>query len=941
MAKKGERVGAMGDTVYYRTPDGQIIDDAGNVLKGPMAKMLADEYESKQQEKAKAQAEAKAAAEEDKRKKAAEKSAEIARKAAERQAASDAKRQQADEERAQKAAEREAARQQQKPQAPRQQQSSTPRQAAPKQQSAPPASEPTAGQTIVNTFKKAAMSAGQTAFNSAFPTLSGAINNKKPRDIEESSVNSGDSRQVLNRVADEVNTTNMMMQTSIARQEMTNQILLEILKEVQQVKKPSLLDTAADALSNLGGANKAKAAKVTPKSGMLGAAGSALKRAPIIGALLGGGIEGYEEYQESGNATRAVSTGAGAAAGGGLGAWGGASAGAALGAFGGPVGMAIGGLLGAIGGGIGGSWLGGKAGKGAYDMLATPSAGPGASGDIRAAQATRVENNNDRGPLDSVVNVKNLVFNAEKITFNSKDQKPNETPAAGGGAAAAAAPEATVQAATAPAAAGAIPAAGAQQNTADATPAAQAQQQGQSQQHILATGIETGISASKQQELFQKGVGNGGTVQGVGHQDVQGIKNAILKNPNAKVTLYSASARHAEEIVKFMKVNNIPLSNLNILQPHNSADAKIKKAIELGLPAGNVNVGMGAAVGGNLAGIAGVKQENVGHFQSLEKLGKNFQDQTPPTSQMGTGTEQVQAARQNAGTASFFAGAQARPAQGAMAAGAQTASLGNPNEIKSSAAATAVKLASAMVGKTRVQSLDYLKAGGYNNQGEHWCSEFVSSSLKQAGMPIASGNSKVANAYQTYGTAVDPSKVQAGDVVLQTNGGRAGQTGGHVGLATGVYQHGQVEMIAGNSRGQVRKYMVPVNAQLMVRRGGGTQLAGADPKNADPTVGGTPGAVKPSSGATAASLTPKETQALQTASLQSAAGPTKGAELSQASTKDMADQRTAKTGITVNQQNNPTPAIDNSNKGKNDTNNVGIVEPVDARTRLKELFGIA
>jgi len=62
MAKKGERVGAMGDSVYYRTPEGQIIDDQGNVIKGPMAKMMADEYESKQQEKAKAQAEAKAAA---------------------------------------------------------------------------------------------------------------------------------------------------------------------------------------------------------------------------------------------------------------------------------------------------------------------------------------------------------------------------------------------------------------------------------------------------------------------------------------------------------------------------------------------------------------------------------------------------------------------------------------------------------------------------------------------------------------------------------------------------------------------------------------------------------------------------------------------------------------------------------------------------------------
>ena len=67
MAKKGEKVGAMGDTVFYRTPEGTIVDDQGNQIKGPIAKQLAEEYESKQQEKAQLQAEAKAAAEEAKR----------------------------------------------------------------------------------------------------------------------------------------------------------------------------------------------------------------------------------------------------------------------------------------------------------------------------------------------------------------------------------------------------------------------------------------------------------------------------------------------------------------------------------------------------------------------------------------------------------------------------------------------------------------------------------------------------------------------------------------------------------------------------------------------------------------------------------------------------------------------------------------------------------
>jgi uncharacterized protein (TIGR02594 family) len=266
----------------------------------------------------------------------------------------------------------------------------------------------------------------------------------------------------------------------------------------------------------------------------------------------------------------------------------------------------------------------------------------------------------------------------------------------------------------------------------------------------------------------------------------------------------------------------------------------------------------------------------------------------------------------------------------------QLASLGNP-VMPGSSNASAVQLAETMVGKSRGQSLDFLKAGGYNNRGEAWCAEFVNSSLKQTG---GSGSgSAVANSFQNWGTSVDPSQVQAGDVVLQTRGKGAGQTGGHVGIATGQYRNGQVEMIAGNSGGQVRKYYVAANSQLMVRRGsGGTQMAGADKSKADQTVGGTPGAITPASGATSASLSPKETQALQTASLQQG-GASKGSELGQASTKDLVDQRSAKSGITVNQQTTNVPGTNTTND-KNNSSNVGIVEPVDARTRLKELFGI-
>lgn len=901
MAKKGERVGTMGDSVYYRTPDGQIIDDNGNVIKGPMAKMMADEYEAKQQEKAKAQAEAKAAAEEAKRQKAADRAAEIARKASERQAEAEQKRQQAQ-------AEREAAKEAKaQQQTPKQQ---APRTQAPKQQPSPAAPANEAKQPGI--FKQLATSVGQSAFTKAFPTFSGMINNPYVAPQAPAAGNSGlgdgGSRQGINRVADEINTTNMIMQTVVARQDMTNQLLGALINEVQQIKKPSLLDTAADMLGSFGGKAGAASA-VTPKSGLLGKASGALRRAPLIGALLGGGFEAYDEYKESGNATRAASTGVGAAAGGGLGAWGGATTGAALGAFGGPVGIAIGGLLGALAGGIGGSYLGSKAGRGVYDAVASPAVpapsvvGPQSSNDIKAAKSAVIQPTETETPKDSVYNVKTLTFNADNIVFNAKNQQAVTTN----------------------------------------TPAM-----------------------------------NAGPVAATSNLRPSG--------------------------------SNLPLPGQTISGPSQS---------------GSVREALASA-------------------------------QAP--SAFGFGSTQIQAARAGGLASQSFAAVpgalpppRVQPNQGAI----QTASLG-PAGTGGMSDASAVQLASTMVGKSRTQSLDYLKAGGYNNKGEAWCAEFVNSTLKQTG-GTGSG-AATANSFQKWGSQIDPTKVQAGDVVLQTRGKGPGETGGHVGIATGVYQHGQIEMIAGNSGGQVKKYFVPVNGQLQVRRGAGG--SGNNPKVAeatrDPSAGNAAGAARasnpsapnatPSPGATggatsagagrgsvveglndramatadagagrgniveglndranaqmgagagrgdgslemaaraadagagagrgsvvetagaraasnaeqpaavAAKLTPKESgvmtgfggmnpqmKRVMDGMLQGFLGRSRGSQLIQASMRDMMSDRSARKGITVNQQHSTTTPKTDTSKDRYSSGDVGHVEPVDARTRLKELFGI-
>lgn len=94
----------------------------------------------------------------------------------------------------------------------------------------------------------------------------------------------------------------------------------------------------------------------------------ALKRAPLIGALAGGAIEGYDVYKQTGDMKKAAAIGGTSAVGGGLGAWGGAAAGAAIGSVVPVIGTVIGGLIGGALGAWGGSEIGSMAGKKMMDV---------------------------------------------------------------------------------------------------------------------------------------------------------------------------------------------------------------------------------------------------------------------------------------------------------------------------------------------------------------------------------------------------------------------------------------------------------------------------------------------------------------------------------------------------------------------------------------------
>jgi len=112
---------------------------------------------------------------------------------------------------------------------------------------------------------------------------------------------------------------------------------------------------------------------LTPRAAAGGAGKAALlgrgaSRIPILGGAIAGGME----YMETGDTSRAVSTGVGAAAGGWAGAAGGAAAGAAIGSVVPIIGTAAGALIGGILGGFGGGWFGGEAGKAINDTLIDP-----------------------------------------------------------------------------------------------------------------------------------------------------------------------------------------------------------------------------------------------------------------------------------------------------------------------------------------------------------------------------------------------------------------------------------------------------------------------------------------------------------------------------------------------------------------------------------------
>lgn len=156
----------------------------------------------------------------------------------------------------------------------------------------------------------------------------------------------------------------------------------------------------------------ARSARSTTAGLSVRTAGGALLRRGV--PILGAAFAANDEFQESGNATRAGAVG--------LGAWGGAAAGMAMGATLGSVvpgfGTVIGGALGGIAGGIAGSGIG----RGIYDSFATP----GGLGNTIVGNITSMFSRRDQersasigginGKTDLKIEAKSIVFSGP-VTF--------------------------------------------------------------------------------------------------------------------------------------------------------------------------------------------------------------------------------------------------------------------------------------------------------------------------------------------------------------------------------------------------------------------------------------------------------------------------------------------------------------------------------------------
>lgn len=105
-----------------------------------------------------------------------------------------------------------------------------------------------------------------------------------------------------------------------------------------------------------------------------------------------------------------------------------------------------------------------------------------------------------------------------------------------------------------------------------------------------------------------------------------------------------------------------------------------------------------------------------------------------------------------------------------------------------------------------------------------WCGAFVNASLRDAGLKGLGKSGFVASTWQTWGEAKRHADVSKGDILVQAGGRGPGQTGGHVGIATGNVKRDKngnivsIQMRSGNQKDRITDTWVSPDSISHVRR---------------------------------------------------------------------------------------------------------------------------
>jgi hypothetical protein len=773
-------------------------------------------------------------------------------------------------------------------------------------------------------FKSLASSVGNKAFDTAFPSLSRILNNSgggssRSSGGDNSARESTDSRQANNSIANQISISNQILNNIVTSQNTTNMLLNDLIKEVKGIQAGgaggagaggSVLGDAAGALlDHVGGGKGAKASPsgAQPKTSMLGKAGNLVKGAGNLlwkakgglGAILGGAALDYagDKFTEAGHEKVGASLGVGSTA----------LAGAGMGAAFGPIGAGIGGALGA-GVGLYQNWdklFGGESSSMSEKKDELRIGGePWKKGEnLNEKQMMAVKLQVSMDPTGSKINPDVLEQFMKQVGKGmagpaaSADIKDAQKVSGAGGAVGSPGASADIKDAQKVVSEGASAAGSTPASAAGASSSASNGNTPYSGPGVSATG-----SAKEVIDYF---VGKGWSkAQAIGiaaNLEIESNFKTDAVGDGGKA--YGIAQWHPDRQAEFKKKYNKDIRQSSFQEQMDFVNHELTQGSER---------------------LAGTRIKQAKNASEAAALVDQFYERSDGKARQ---------TRMN--LASKYEKGDATGADASKASETQYDAMGNVT-IPGAALAGASPSGS---------------SSGASSPSAPGAGASPSSAGAGASPSTPGGSATAAGPDATKTEGKDIGSIPSGDIVaagkaLQSMGINISENPAFGGVKQGAHARGSAHyqgkaidlngptgMIEANDPvwgpkfDQVAKQMRAAGYRVFWRSAGHYNHLHAQLDGGKATGMGTPG--QNSAAGTTASLTPNEAAAI-----------TKGAQLSKASSDDISDQRTAKQGIVASQQSAPMPQRRPSPEPKFGPGNVGNLEPVDARARFKELFGM-